>query len=120
MPRAIAELHTLDRSGDLSMLSSALNFLGFSRDKAMLRRTVHLEARSSARLYGTGTLSVNATVKTIPPVLDPKDVDKLIADRNAARKAKDFRAADRIRDELAAMGVVLKDSKDGTTWEIAR
>ena len=28
--------------------------------------------------------------------------------------------ADRIRDELAAMGVVLKDTKDGTTWEIAR
>ncbi len=28
--------------------------------------------------------------------------------------------SDRIRDELAAMGVVLKDSKDGTTWEIAR
>jgi cysteinyl-tRNA synthetase len=28
--------------------------------------------------------------------------------------------ADRIRDELAALGVVLKDSKDGTTWEVAR
>ena len=28
--------------------------------------------------------------------------------------------SDRIRDELAAMGVVLKDTKDGTTWEIAR
>ena len=40
--------------------------------------------------------------------------------RNAARKAKDFKESDRIRDELAAMGVVLKDSKDGTTWEIAR
>ena len=40
--------------------------------------------------------------------------------RNAARKAKNFAEADRIRDELAAMGVVLKDSKDGTTWEVAR
>jgi cysteinyl-tRNA synthetase len=37
-----------------------------------------------------------------------------------ARQAKDFKESDRIRDELAAMGVVLKDSKDGTTWEIAR
>ena len=43
-----------------------------------------------------------------------------IAARNAARKAKDFKESDRIRDELAAMGVVLKDSKDGTTWEVAR
>ena len=36
------------------------------------------------------------------------------------RKAKDFKESDRIRDELAEMGVVLKDTKDGTTWEIAR
>ena len=40
--------------------------------------------------------------------------------RFAARQAKDFAEADRIRDELAALGVVLKDSKDGTTWEVAR
>ena len=33
---------------------------------------------------------------------------------------KDFKESDRIRDELVAMGVVLKDSKEGTTWEIAR
>ena len=37
-----------------------------------------------------------------------------------AQSARDFKESDRIRDELAAMGVVLKDSKDGTTWEIAR
>ncbi len=47
-------------------------------------------------------------------------VDALIADRTAARARKDFRESDRIRDELAAMGVVIKDSKEGTTWEIAR
>ena len=48
------------------------------------------------------------------------DVELLIEARNAARKAKDFKESDRIRDELAAMGVVLKDSKEGTTWEIVR
>ncbi len=47
-------------------------------------------------------------------------VDRLIEERNVARKAKNFKESDRIRDELKAMGVVLKDSKDGTTWEIAR
>jgi cysteinyl-tRNA synthetase len=51
---------------------------------------------------------------------DAVNVEQWIERRNAARKAKDFKEADRIRDELAAMGVVLKDSKDGTTWEIAR
>jgi cysteinyl-tRNA synthetase len=48
-------------------------------------------------------------------------VNKMVAARNAARKAKDFKESDRIRDELKAMGVVLKDNKDGTTtWEVAR
>jgi cysteinyl-tRNA synthetase len=52
--------------------------------------------------------------------VDPKQVDGLISDRIAARARKDFKESDRIRDQLAAMGVVIKDSKDGTTWEIAR
>jgi cysteinyl-tRNA synthetase len=47
-------------------------------------------------------------------------IEALIAARTAARARKDFKESDRIRDELAAMGVVLKDSKDGTNWEIAR
>jgi cysteinyl-tRNA synthetase len=52
--------------------------------------------------------------------VDDAKIKGFIDARNAARKARDFKEADRIRDELAAMGVVLKDSKDGTTWEIAR
>jgi cysteinyl-tRNA synthetase len=48
------------------------------------------------------------------------DVRPLLDARAAARARKDFKESDRIRDELAAMGVVIKDSKDGTTWEIAR
>jgi len=44
----------------------------------------------------------------------------LISERTAARARKDFKESDRIRDELAAMGVAIKDSKDGTTWEVAR
>jgi cysteinyl-tRNA synthetase len=52
--------------------------------------------------------------------LDIATINALISDRTAARARKDFRESDRIRDELAAMGVVIKDSKEGTTWEIAR
>jgi cysteinyl-tRNA synthetase len=52
--------------------------------------------------------------------VDAAKVDGLIAERTAARARKDFKESDRLRDELAAMGVVIKDSKEGTTWEIAR
>jgi cysteinyl-tRNA synthetase len=47
-------------------------------------------------------------------------VQQLLTLRTAARKARNFSEADRIRDELTAMGIVLKDSKEGTTWDIAR
>ncbi|MBU7321147.1 hypothetical protein KQX66_36520 [Paenibacillus sp. SM 69] len=51
--------------------------------------------------------------------------DALVAARAAARASKNWAESDRIRDELTALGVVLKDGKDAdgkpvTTWEIAR
>jgi len=52
--------------------------------------------------------------------VDAAQVSALIADRTAARARKDWKESDRIRDELAAMGVAIKDSNEGTTWEIAR
>jgi cysteinyl-tRNA synthetase len=47
-------------------------------------------------------------------------INKKLEERLEARRAKEFKESDRIRDELAKKGVVLKDTKDGTTWEIAR
>jgi cysteinyl-tRNA synthetase len=48
-------------------------------------------------------------------------VEELIATRNAARAAKNWAESDRIRDELAGLGIALKDNKDGTTtWEVKR
>ena len=46
---------------------------------------------------------------------DPR-IDALVAERETARKAKDFATSDRIRDELAAEGIVIKDSPDGPRW----
>ena len=48
--------------------------------------------------------------------LDEK-VDQMIADRQAARAAKNWAEADRIRDELKAMGIELKDTKQGVQWK---
>jgi cysteinyl-tRNA synthetase len=50
-----------------------------------------------------------------------QSVEELIQVRLAARAAKNWQESDRIRDELAAMGIALKDNKDGTTtWEVKR
>ena len=51
--------------------------------------------------------------------LDEGTIEQLIAERAAAKKAKNFVEADRIRKDLLAQGVVLKDSASGTTWEAA-
>jgi cysteinyl-tRNA synthetase len=45
-------------------------------------------------------------------------IEKVIAARNAARASRDFALADRLRDALAAQRIVLKDSRDGTSWSI--
>jgi cysteinyl-tRNA synthetase len=52
--------------------------------------------------------------------LNSAEVDALVARRTDARKTKNWAESDRIRDELAGMGIKLTDSKDGTTWEVAR
>jgi|TARA_B100001540_G_scaffold10205_1_gene8993 cysteinyl-tRNA synthetase len=47
------------------------------------------------------------------------EIDKMIAERSTAREKKDFKEADRIRDELQSLGVVLEDSNNNTTWRRA-
>ena len=48
--------------------------------------------------------------------IDVAAIDSKIAERNAARMNKDFATSDRIRDELLAMGIAIKDGPQGTTW----
>jgi len=52
--------------------------------------------------------------------LSEAEIEALIAERSAARAAKDWAAADRVRDQLAAAGIILKDSPDGTRWQRKR
>ena len=71
----------------------------------------------TAEVLENGTL--NYTVSSSADV--SLQVEALISARLQARKAKNWGESDRIRDELAAMGVSIKDNKDGTTsWEVKR
>ena len=102
-PAAIAELHKLAANSDPA-LGSTLRFLGFDGE------TLRAQAQQKAEVAG-------ALAATVEP---------LIVARLEARKRKDFKESDRIRDELAAIGVALKDTKNKetgeieTTWEVMR
>lgn len=51
---------------------------------------------------------------------DDKEIDALIAERAAARKNKDYKRSDEIRDELTALGIILEDTAQGTRWKRAK
>jgi cysteinyl-tRNA synthetase len=88
---------------------------------------VKRKLKVSAKLLGLLEQTKRGYLASNPKavVVNKDVVDALIASRTAARARKDFKESDRIRDELAAMGVAIKDGKDAdgnpvTTWEIAR
>jgi cysteinyl-tRNA synthetase len=96
-PQAIAELYKLERAKDVPALAASLHRLGFEDT----------------------TYSGNVS-KPVDSAFESSIINA-IEKRLAARAAKNWKESDRIRDELAAMGVSIKDNKDGTTsWEVKR
>ncbi|WP_419815751.1 cysteine--tRNA ligase [Glacieibacterium sp.] len=85
-PEAVAALARMSRLGDVGGMRAAMGMLG------LLEPVTPEDAADTA--------TINA----------------LVAARRAARAGKDFAESDRIRDELTAMGVVLEDGADGTSW----
>jgi cysteinyl-tRNA synthetase len=79
--------------------------------------------KASANLLGLLTQTRSDWLRA-SPTLAPAEierVEKLVAERTVARANKDWRESDRLRDELAEMGVAIQDNKGGpTTWELKR
>ena len=63
------------------------------------------------------TMEAGADVEFREGLISPEEIERRIEERKAARARKDFAEADRIRKELEALGVLLEDSKAGTTWK---
>ncbi|MDD2604258.1 MAG: cysteine--tRNA ligase [Desulfobacteraceae bacterium] len=70
-------------------------------------------------VLGIATLDAEAYFKSQARDVDAARVEDLIARRTAARKARDWAEADRLRDELGAMGVAIEDRPEGTIWRVA-
>jgi cysteinyl-tRNA synthetase len=103
-PRAITEMHHLRQraaSGDFEA-------------RHMLK--------ASARLMGLLTRDTEDWLAWQPAALniDAAEIEALIVARAAARAAKDFAEADRLREEIEAKGVRISDGPEGTSWEVAR
>jgi cysteinyl-tRNA synthetase len=97
-PQMIAELHKLKGQAGRKALAGTLEFLGF-------RPQVFADWRAA----------------TAPePTIPVEEIERLLEERLEARRQRDFAAADRIRDELAAKGILVKDGPQGSTWEVAR
>ncbi len=97
LPAALGELHRL-AADDPQTIKASANLLGLLAQKRSERQAAGLAAAA----------------------IDRREVERLVAARTAARTAKNWAESDRLRDALADIGVVVKDSKDGTTWEVKR
>ena len=103
-PEALAQLyeagHALNRAQDAATQAQA---------KATLL--------SGGRLLGLLEQDPEAWFKGGADDAEAAEIEDLIRQRTEARQAKDFAAADRIRDDLKARGIVLEDGPGGTTWK---
>ncbi len=103
-PEAIAGLHELR--------DIAMQLTGEPKRRAAAR------LKAAGRLMGFFESEPEKWFKWTPAGhgLSAGAIENLLAERAAARKAKDFTKSDRIRDELAAQGIVIEDSPGGATW----
>ncbi len=129
MPGAIAELHRLAKSRDIAdghRLFASLRFLGLTsfddmqtyekerRSPAFVVREDIREPFDIARKYAASPMP-GRDVKTLLSLVEPEKLNEMIEARLAARDAKNWTEADRIRDELAERGIELKDGKNPET-----
>jgi cysteinyl-tRNA synthetase len=114
----------LNTSGAITRLHAIASSRAGTSGQAQI--DIKRKLKASAMLLGLLEQTKSQYLASNPKakIVDKDIVDGLLAQRAAARARKDFKESDRIRDELAAMGVAIKDGKDAdgkpvTTWEIA-
>ena len=112
-PRAAAFHAAMDEDFNTPLALAALFDLAGELNRT---RSVHAAAQLRALGATLGILQQEPRAYLQGDSLDANAIEALIAARNAAKQARDFATADRLRQQLTEMGVQLKDSAQGTTW----
>jgi cysteinyl-tRNA synthetase len=106
-PAALEELHRLAQPQTAKMLKSSANLLGFLCETHTARK----EQRRSESLRRLSELTGESSSTVTAHIV------QLIKQREEARANKDWAESDRLRRRLSELGVLVKDTKTGTTWE---
>jgi cysteinyl-tRNA synthetase len=114
-PAALSELHRLAHPAVMGLMVMGLSEMGQIEAPELLK--------ASANLLGLlqQTRSERQATALSEAQIDAAEINAIIAERAQARATRNWAESDRLRDQLAALGVAIKDTKDGTTtWEIKR
>jgi cysteinyl-tRNA synthetase len=106
------DLNTPEALSTLFGLAKLINSSQDTQDQSMYASTM----RELGKVLGLLNDSSEAFLQYGAKLTD-EEIGKKIDERNNARDNKDFQKADQIRDELAAQGILLDDSSDGTSWK---
>jgi cysteinyl-tRNA synthetase len=111
VPVALAVLHETVRAGNVALDSGSLPEVAAARGQVL----------AMTEILGINPVSTQWRDVAAGPTSQALSalVESLVADRNAARAAKDFGTADRIRGELAAAGISIEDGTENTSWSIS-
>ncbi len=110
-PEALAVLHDLVRSLNRALRDGDEGARSLAGELKTLGGTLGILQQDPAAFLQSGGSGAAR--------IDDAAVESLIAERAAAKKARDFARADAIREQLAGQGVLLEDSRDGTIWRRA-
>jgi len=106
------DLNTPEALSTLFGLAKSINSSQDTKDQSMYASTL----RELGKVLGLLNDSSEAFLQYGAKLTD-EEISEKIEERNQARDNKDFQKADQIRDELAAQGILLDDSSDGTSWK---